>query len=251
MSIPMSTDDRKPLIVISGTSSGIGLAMAREMLDRGYAVLGLVKNASKDHVRHSGYRQEQVDMAAPEALELRVKEILGAIGQPVRALVNNAGIGRMGFLEQLSLGDMRLVMNTNFLAHAIVTKAFLPLLKRQGRGDVVFIGSESALRGGRNGSVYCASKFAIRGLAQALREECGKSGVRVSLINPGAVRTAFFDDLNFEPGEGANQALAPEDVAAALAMVIEAPPATVFDEINLSPLRPHWVRPGRRSRQKA
>ena len=94
----------------------------------------------------------------------------------VRALVNNAGIGRMGFLEQLSVRDIRLVVDTNFLSHAIVTRAFLPLLKRQGSGDIVFIGSESALSGGRQGSIYCASKFAIRGFAQSLREECGKSG---------------------------------------------------------------------------
>lgn len=238
----------KPLVVISGTSSGIGLAMAREMLDRGNAVLGLVQDAAKDPVQHSDYRQEQVDMSDPDELQTRIAEILRGLDRPVRALVNNAGIGRMAFLEQLSVSDLRLVMDTNFLSHAIVTRAFLPLLKRQGRGDIVFIGSESALSGGRQGSVYCASKFAIRGFAQALREECGKSGVRVSLINPGAVRTPFFDDLNFEPGEGEDNASAPEDVAAVLAMVLDARPGTVLDEINLSPLIRNWVRTGRRSR---
>ncbi len=230
----------KPLIVISGSSSGIGLAMAREMLDRRYAVLGLVKDAATGPLQHPGYRQEQVDLADADGLPDRIAEIIRTLEGPVRALVNNAGIGRMGFLEQLSVRDIRLVMDTNFLSHAIVTKAFLPLLKRQGSGDIVFIGSESALSGGRQGSIYCASKFAIRGFAQSLREECGKSGVRVSLINPGAVRTPFFDDLHFEPGEGEDNAIAPEDVAAALAMVLEARPGTVLDEINLSPLIPNW-----------
>lgn len=232
----------KPLVVISGTSSGIGLAMAREMLDRGNAVLGLVQDAAKDPVQHPGYRQEQVDLSDPDELQIRVTEILRGLDRPVRALVNNAGIGRMAFLEQLSVCDLRLVMDTNFLSHAIVTRAFLPLLKRRGCGDIVFIGSESALSGGRQGSVYCASKFAIRGFAQALREECGKSGVRVSLINPGAVRTPFFDDLNFEPGESEDNASAPEDVAAVLAMVLDARPGTVLDEINLSPLIQSWRR---------
>ena len=222
--------------------------MAREMLDRGNAVLGLVKDAAKDPLQNPDYRQEQVDMADLDRLQIRVSEILRGLDQPVRALVNNAGIGRMGFLEQLSVSDLRLVMDTNFLSHAIVTRAFLPLLKRQGHGDIVFIGSESALRGGRQGSVYCASKFAIRGFAQALREECGKSGVRVSLINPGAVRTPFFDDLHFAPGEGEDNAVAPEDVAAVLTQVLEARPGTVLDEINLSPLNQTWVRTGRQSR---
>ena len=222
--------------------------MAREMLDRGNAVLGLVKDAAKDRLQHPDYRREPVDMADPDRLQTRVSEILRGLDRPVRALVNNAGIGRMGYLEQLSVSDLRLVMDTNFLSHAIVTRAFLPLLKRQGHGDIVFIGSESALRGGRQGSVYCASKFAIRGFAQALREECGKSGVRVSLINPGAARTPFFDELHFEPGEGEDNAIAPEDVAAVLTQVLEARPGTVLDEINLSPLRQVWVRTGRRSR---
>ncbi len=239
------SNERKPLIVISGSSSGIGLAMTREMLGRGYAVLGLVRNASIDVVQHPDYRQQQVDMADSNELQSVIAEILKTLADPVRALVNNAGIGRMGYLEQLSVSDLRLVMDTNFLSHAIVTRAFLPLLKRQGYGDIVFIGSEAALSGSRQGSIYCASKFAIRGFAQALREECGKSNVRISLINPGAVRTPFFHDLHFEPGEGEDNAIAPEDVANALAMVLEARPGTVLDEINLSPLNQVWVKSGR------
>lgn len=236
------TTGKKPLIVISGSSSGIGLAMAREMLKRGNAVLGLVQDAASDAVNHPDYCQEQVDMADPDGLQTRIAEILRAIEEPVRALVNNAGIGRMGYLEQLSVADMRLVLDTNFLSHAIVTRAFLPLLKRQGYGDIVFTGSEAARSGSRQGSIYCASKFAIRGFAQALREECGKSNVRVSLINPGAVRTPFFRDLHFEPGEGEDNAIAPEDVAIALAMMLEVRPGTVLDEINLSPLNQVWRR---------
>ncbi len=234
--------EAKSLVVISGTSSGIGLAMAREMLRLGHAVLGLVKNADNDPLEHPDYRREQVDLARPDAVQERIGEIAAALNQPPRALVNNAGIGRMANLEQLSLADIQLVMNTNFLSHVIITRALLPLLKQRGRGDIVFTGSESALRGGRQGSIYCASKFAIRGFAQSLREECGKSGVRVSIINPGAVRTPFFDELHFGPGEAGENAIAPEDVAAILAMVIAARPGTVLDEINLSPLTEVWRR---------
>lgn len=234
--------EAKSLIVISGTSSGIGLAMAREMLGRGHSVLGLVKDAESSPLQHPDYRQEQVDLAEPDELHERIREIAAALEQPPRALVNNAGVGRMANLEQLSLADIRLVLNTNFLSHVIITRALLPLLKRRRGGDIVFTGSESALRGGRQGSIYCASKFAIRGFAQSLREECAKSGVRVSIINPGAVRTPFFDELHFGPGEAEDNAIVPEDVAAALAMVIEARPGTVLDEINLSPMTSVWQR---------
>ena len=103
---------------------------------------------------------------------MRLKKSLSAliseIDIPVKALINNAGIGRMGFLEQLSVKDIRLVMDTNLTSQVIVTKAFLPLLKKQGEGDILFMGSEAALKGARQGSIYCASKFAVRGFSQAL-----------------------------------------------------------------------------------
>ena len=128
------------------------------------------------------------------------------------------------------------------MSHVIVTKLFLPVLKKQGCGDIVFTGSEAALQGARQGSVYCASKFAIRGFAQALREECAKANIRVTLINPGAVRTAFFADLHFEPGPKPENAIEPEDIAKVLIMVLQARAGTVFDEINLSPLTQVWQR---------
>ena len=146
----------------------------------------------------------------------------------------------MGFLEQLSVKDIRLVMDTNLTSQIIVTKAFLPLLKKQGEGDILFMGSEAALKGARQGSIYCASKFAVRGFSQALRDECGKSGVRVTLINPGAVRTPFFEKLQFEPGPAPENAIEPEDISGAISMVLAARQGTVFDEITLSPRNHVW-----------
>ncbi len=235
----------KQLVVVTGASSGIGLAMTKRLLDKNYLVLGISKNFDQPQFEHENFSYNQIDMAKLDELPERIAEIVAGIernGNVLKALVNNAGIGKMGFLEQLSIKDMRLVMDTNFMSHAIVTKLFVPLLKKQGHGDIVFTGSEAALKGARQGSIYCASKFAIRGFSQALREECGKSNVRVTLINPGAVRTPFFDDLHFEPGAEKENALEPDDIAKVLLSVIEARPGTVFDEISLSPLNHVWQR---------
>jgi 3-hydroxy acid dehydrogenase/malonic semialdehyde reductase len=116
-----------------------------------------------------------------------------------------------------------------------VSSVVVPHLKGKRQGDLIFMGSESALSGARQGSLYCAAKFALRGLSQSLRAECGRRGVRVSLINPGMVRTPFFDQLNFRPGVGAEHAIEPDDVAQAVSMVLTARQGTVIDEINLSP----------------
>ena len=108
-------------------------------------------------------------------------------------------------------------------------------MKQRASGNIVFMGSEAALAGGRRGAVYSAAKFGLRGLAQSLRQECAASGLRVSIINPGMVRTEFFKELDFYPGKAPDNYILPDDVAVAVQMVLEARQGTVFDEINLSP----------------
>ncbi len=236
-----STDEQ--CIVITGASSGIGQAMAEAVLERGYVVLAIARSFADSTLQHARLRRAEIDLSAIDSLPGRLSELLRSVDQPVRALVNNAGIGKMGFLEQLSVADIRQVIDTNFLSHAIVTKAFLPLLKRQQSCvDVLFMGSEAALHGARQGSAYCASKFALRGFAQALREECSRSEVRVSVINPGAVRTPFFDELHFEPGAAEANAIEPQDVAQMLLTILDTRAGTVIDEIKLSPQSPVWQR---------
>ncbi|MCK5307276.1 MAG: SDR family oxidoreductase, partial [Zetaproteobacteria bacterium] len=113
--------------------------------------------------------------------------------------------------------------------------ALLPGMKQRKSGTLIFMGSETALDGAKRGTVYSASKFGLRGLAQSLRLECATSGVRVGIINPGMVKTEFFDQLDFQPGVDPDNYILPEDVAEAVLLVLEARYGTVFDEINLSP----------------
>ena len=240
----MNNPSNIKLVVVTGASSGIGLALVKAMLAEGYAVLGVANNFDKARLSHPNFSSRSINLADLDALPEAMSSLLNEIEIPIKALINNAGIGRMGFLEQLSVKDIRLVMDTNLTSQVIVTKAFLPLLKKQGEGDILFMGSEAALKGARQGSIYCASKFAIRGFSQALREECGKSGVRVTLINPGAVRTPFFEKLNFEPEFAPENAIEPEDIASAVSMVLASRSGTVFDEITLSPRNQVWKKKG-------
>jgi short-subunit dehydrogenase len=99
------------------------------------------------------------------------------------------------------------------------------------------MGSEAALTGGVRGAVYSACKTALRGLARSLRQECAGSGLRVGIVNPGMVRTGFFDGLDFHPGEARENAIEPEAVADMIIAMLKAPPGTVVDEVNLSPLK--------------
>jgi short-subunit dehydrogenase len=153
----------------------------------------------------------------------------------INAVVLNAGVGRFGSLEQFSPHQIRQLIDLNLTSHVLLAREFLPKLKKQGISDLVFIGSESALRGGRYGSIYAATKFGLRGLVQALQEECSASGIRVGIVNPGMVNTSFFDELDFRPGDEADQHLLPDDVVAAVLLMLEARPGAVIQEINLQP----------------
>ena len=91
-------------------------------------------------------------------------------------------------------------------------------------------------KGGKKGSLYAAAKFGIRGFAQAIREECASKNIRVSLINPGFVRTPFFDKLGFGPEAGTANAIEPIDIAKVALSIFTTRAGTVIDEINMTPL---------------
>ncbi len=225
----------KRTVLVTGVSSGIGQAVARRLLVENHAVVGISRNVREsafENIRFKGYR---LDLADLETLPERLSEILEHCPE-IDSAVFCAGRGRFGNLEEFSLDQMRNLMDLNFTSQAFIARSLLPGLKRKQESDLIFIGSEAALKGTRKGSIYCASKFALRGFSQALRDECGRSGVRVSLINPGMVKSAFFDDLDFVHGESPQNAIESEDIAEVVCSIFNLRQGTVVDEINLSPL---------------
>ncbi len=224
----------KRTFLISGASSGIGRAIAKNLLKQGHQVIGISRDYNRFKVSKENFYPVQLDLSRLKELPLKANELLQAF-PGLDGVIFSAGIGRFGSLEEFSYEQIDTLMTTNFTAHVYLTRAVLPYLKRKTKSDLIYIGSEAALKGSRKGTVYCASKFALRGFTQALREECSKDGVRVCLINPGMVKTSFFDDLAFEPGGYAVNYLNPEDIAEAVSYVVNSRPGTVIDEINLNP----------------
>jgi len=226
----------KRKFLVTGASSGIGQSIAIRLLMGGHQVLGLARDFSHFPAGYPGFIHESIDFSDLTQTVEKLK-MLVTKHQDIDGLVCCAGQGQFGSLEEFSHAQIQDLMNVNFVSQTFVVKSVLPYLKRKGRGDIIVVGSESALKGSRKGSIYCASKFALRGFTQALRDECGSAGVRVSLINPGMVRTGFFDDLAFAPGADESNFVTPEDIADLVEMIIQARLGTAFDEINLSPLK--------------
>ena len=222
-------------ILVTGASRGIGHAVARRLHDAGARVVGISRTPPEAPVPH-GIEDVRMDLGDIAALTAALRELCGDYPD-IDGLVLNAGAGRFGGLEEFSADHIRELVELNLVSPMLVTREFLPRFKTRGSGDLVFIGSESALRGGRKGAVYSATKFGIRGFVQSVREECAGSGVRTGIINPGMVDTSFFDELDFRPGRRPDQHLKAGDVADAVLLMISARPGAVIDEINLSPAK--------------
>lgn len=220
-------------VLISGASSGIGLACAQLLLQQGYKVIGLSRRGQVDALEHENFTALPLDFADPSQVESQLKALLEK--RDVDALVHAAGLGRFGSIEQFSVAQMEELLRVNLLSAMIISRLLLPSMRRRGRGRMIFIGSESALVAGKKGAVYCASKFGLRGFCLSLREDCSSDGIHVSLINPGMVRSPFFDDLPFAPGAGQENAIEVGDVARLVAQILGSSPNIVIDEINLSP----------------
>ena len=152
-------------------------------------------------------------------------------------LVLNAGYGQFGGLEQFSHDQIRRLVDTNLVSNLFLIKHFLPKMKQNRGGDIVLIGSESAVQGAKAGAVYCATKFAIRGLAQSLRADCSTANIRVILVNPGPVSSNFFDELNFEPQSGDDFEIPAESIASSVMSALSQPRSVVVDEINIQPIK--------------
>jgi len=228
-------DSQTRTYLISGASSGIGEAVCRQLLARGQQVVALGRQLQKTFSdKPDNLQIINIDLADDTELYIILKELSKTL-QP-DAYIGAAGYGQFGGLEEFSFEQIERLMQVNFIAHAQICRAFLPAFKSKPNSRIVLIGSEAALKGSRMGSIYCASKFALRGFAQALQEECGRNGVHVSLVNPGMTASNFYRELNFQPGQENVQHLLIDDVADCVMNILDARDGAVYQEVNLAPL---------------
>ena len=219
--------------LITGASSGIGLATTQLLLQNNYQVVGISRRGSVPELDHEHFTGIALDLSRLDKIDAKVESLLKQ--HPFDCFIHAAGYGQFGSIEQFSVSQIDQLIRVNLTSALILSRAIVPVFRRKKQGHMVFIGSESGLVAGKKGAVYSAAKFGLRGFCQALREDCSSDGVNVSLINPGMVRSPFFDSLSFAPDDNPENAICVSDVATVILQILHSSPNIVFDEINMSP----------------
>jgi NAD(P)-dependent dehydrogenase (short-subunit alcohol dehydrogenase family) len=177
---------------ITGSTSGFGHALVDAARARGDRVVatGRRLDALAEFVGDDVLGLE-LDVTREDAVEPALDAALERFGR-IDVLVNNAGIGFVGALEEMSLADLRSVMETMFFGPAALTRAVVPRMRAQGTGAIVQISSQGGQVTAPGYSAYCAAKFALEGLSEAVAAEVAPFGLRVLIVEPGSFRTGLL-----------------------------------------------------------
>jgi 2-dehydro-3-deoxy-L-rhamnonate dehydrogenase (NAD+) len=221
-------------VLVTGGSSGLGAAVAAAVQAAGATPVVLDLNPPGDGLAHV-----HVDLADARAAEAAVARVADEHGD-LRGVVTAAGIDACGRLDEVDAGAWERVVAVNLLGTAAIARAALPHLERNG-GRIVTVSSTLGLKAVSDATAYCASKFGVVGFSRALAvETAGRVGV--TMLIPGGMRTAFFDDRTEQYRPGPDAVLAPPaEIADAVVFALSRPPEVELRELVMAvPTEPSW-----------
>ncbi len=230
--------------LVTGGSSGIGLAVARALGEDGYALTVSARRPDKLEEAAEGLRADGIDVSAVPA-NMSKEEDIQALGEAHRerfgrldVLMNNAGVGIGGAVEETETKKLDMQLDVNLRAVYLMSREAIPMLKEAGteHGKALMVNTASIA--GKYGqgwlAAYSATKFGVVGLSQAMHRELGGEGVQVTAMCPGFVKTAMTDWVeNVEPHE----MIQPSDIAEAVRYLLRTSPACMIPEIQF--IRPN------------
>lgn len=186
--------NKQKIWLITGVSGGLGRALANEVIRRGDFVIGSFRSQVQADDFNNLYRKEGLglilDVGKPDEIRNAFEFITGKF-ERIDVLVNNAGIGFVGAIEETGMQEAREVFETNFFGPLALTQTFLPLFRRQRNGHIIQISSHGGVKAFAGFGLYNASKFALEGFSEALAIEAAALGIKLTIVEPGPFRTNF------------------------------------------------------------
>ena len=221
-------------ILLTGGSLGIGKETAKYLADKGANVLitGRSSERLKKSAIYNNAKTLVFDISSLKEIKEKAKECIDILDGKIDVLINNAGTGAYRSLDQINIEDFQKVFNTNVIGLSLLTKEIAELMKSKKYGTIINIGSTASLRGYKGGTIYSASKFAVRSLTQCWQAELRPFNIRVCQVNPSEVPTAFANKERIERGEVSNK-LTVKEIAHAITSAIEMDDRGFINELNV------------------
>ena len=217
-------------IIVTGSSSGIGLSITKALLKNKANVIGISRRTP--NFSSKNYQHIELDLSKIENDHKKLNKFIK--DKSIDGLISNAGSGKFDSLENFSPKQISEYINLNLNSHIIITRLLLPYFKTNNNGFLIYIGSEASYKVGRYGSIYSACKFGLRGFVKSIRIETSLNNIKVTQINPGIVKTPFYDNIKISPGNEHDEFIEPNDISDVIIDVLKMRKGTVIDEINLT-----------------
>ena len=220
-------------VLITGGSSGIGRATAKELISKG----AIVSITGRNKEKLEGVASEinaipiHLDVSKYNTIAVKTLDAFHSMGG-IDVLVNNAGIGEFAKLEDIKISQFENIFATNVFGLTMLTQEVVKFFKTQQHGTIINIGSSAATSGFPSGSVYSSSKFALRGLTECWRHELRRDNIRVILVNPSEVTTSF-NDKNRTEREVQDNKLRPSEISHVIISAIQMDDRGFIPELNV------------------
>ncbi len=210
-------------ILLTGGSLGIGKETAKQLVERGATVVitGRSKERLEAAAEETGAIPLVFDISDIDSIVGKAAEAMKLLEGKIDVLINNAGIGEFPIIGELNKAHFDKVFNTNVVGLALLTQELVKPMKAQQSGTIINLGSTASLKGFARGTVYSASKFAVRSMTQCWQAELRRDNIRVCLVNPSEVTTAFNNNEDRAERETVGNKLDPRDIAHTIISVIE------------------------------
>ena len=224
--------------LVTGASRGIGFAIARKLGQMGAKVAICARNSGKLEDAAARLRNDGVEVLAARADVASAAEIASLVTKTekslgsIEILVNNAGIGYFGPVQEADEKNWDSVLDTNLKSVFLLSKAVAPGMIERRTGHIINIGSLAGKNAFKNGSIYCASKWGLMGLTECMAEDLREYGIRVSVICPGSVATEFGSPAS---KKNPQKMLQPDDIAHAVEMLVTQATQSFISELLIRP----------------